>query len=208
VVILLDVSDSMLAKSPGKSPTHLDEAKNALRAVISGMSPETRVQVWTFSTRMEQVTVKKGNPRAFTPVGDALQRVELLARIQEIRVDGGTNLYRSVIAALDLFADPRDQAAYRGGLRFPVLVIVSDGEDWGKTGHTLEQVQAAARKLPLVTVTAVGFTVGQGDPWFKTLCQLATRLSGCATADDQRQLQALLDSFYRPPDAAALKARP
>src|SRR5262245_21558602 len=52
VVILLDVSDSMLAKSPGRSLSHLDEAKNAISTVIRGMSPETRVQVWTFSTRM------------------------------------------------------------------------------------------------------------------------------------------------------------
>jgi Mg-chelatase subunit ChlD len=203
VVFLLDVSDSMLDKSPGKQISHLDEAKNAIISVIQGMSPETRVQMWIFSTRMAQVALKGTPPRAFTPVGDAKQRDELIAKIREIRTGGGTDLYQSVIKTLQIFADPRDQLAYRSGQRFPVLVIVSDGEDWGKSGVTLEQATAAERKLPLVTVSAVGFTVGKDDPWFKTLCGLATRENGCATADDQAQLAAMLESFYRPPAIAA-----
>ncbi len=203
VVILLDVSDSMMNKSPGKEVTHLDEAKNAISAVISGMSPETRVQVWVFSTHMGQVLVKGGRARAFTPVGDAAQRDQLIDKIREIRTGGGTNLYQSAITALEIFADPRDQAAYRTGQRFPVLVIVSDGEDWGKSGNTLKQVKDAERSLPLVTVNAIGFTVAKDEPWFGTLCKLATRPAGCATADDQAQLSTMLESFYRPPALAA-----
>jgi hypothetical protein len=203
VVILLDVSDSMLAKGPGKEITRLDEAKNAISAVISGMSPETRVQVWTFSTRMAQVSLKGGKARAFTPVGDAAQRDQLIEKIRDIRTGGGTNLYQSVLTALEIFATPRDQAAYRTAQRFPVLAIVSDGEDWGKSGHTLEQVKDAERRLPLVTVNAIGFTVAKDEPWFKTLCALATREEGCATADDQAQLSSMLESFYRPPALAA-----
>jgi uncharacterized protein with von Willebrand factor type A (vWA) domain len=203
VVILLDVSDSMLAKSPGRDMTHLDEAKSAIAKVIQGMSAQTRVQVWTFSTRMAQVTLKGSRPRAFTAVGDAAQRDQLIDKIREIKTGGGTNLYQSVVSALEIFADPRDQNAYRTGQRFPVLVIVSDGEDWGKSGTTLEQVQQAQRKLPLVTVNTIGFTVGKDDPWIKTLCTMATRPEGCATADDQAQLSSMLESFYRPPALAA-----
>jgi hypothetical protein len=123
----------------------------------------------------------------------------LVDRIRDIRTGGGTNLYQSTIAALEIFADPNDQPAYRSGQRFPVLVVVSDGEDWGKSGHTLDQVKAAERKLPFVTVNTIGFTVGKDDPWFNTLCAMATRPEGCATAGDQAQLSAMLESFYKPP---------
>jgi len=206
VVILLDTSDSMLAKSPGKGMTHLDEAKAAITQVIAGMSPDSRVQVWSFDTRMAQVTLPGMAPRAFTAVGDSALREQLLKKIGDIGVGGGTNLYQSVLKALEIFDAPRDQPAYRQGQRFPVLVIVSDGEDWGKTGHTLEQVRAAERKRPLVTVNTIGFTVARDDAWLKTLCELATRPEGCAAADDQTQLQAMLESFYRP--AAAPPADP
>lgn len=202
VLILLDTSDSMLDKSPGKDLTHLDEARNAIAAVVRGMSPETRVQVWHFNSRMYPIQVGNARPGTFVPVGDVRQRNVLIAKLRTIRTSGTTNLYESLLKALAFFAVPADQPLYRSGQRFPVLVVVSDGEDSGTSQATLEQVQEAKRKNPLVTVNAIGFTVAKDDVWFKTLCRIATHPEGCATADDQAQLNAILDSFYRPATAA------
>jgi hypothetical protein len=192
----------MLDKSPGKELTHLDEARNAIAAVVQGMSPETRVQVWHFNSRMFPIQVGNARPGTFVPVGDARQRDELIAKLRTIRTSGTTNLYESLTKALAFFAVPADQPLYRSGQRFPVLVVVSDGEDSGTSRVTLEQVEEAKRKNPLVTVNAIGFTVAKDDVWFRTLCRIATRPEGCATADDQAQLRAILDSFYRPAQAA------
>ncbi len=198
VVILLDTSDSMLETSPGKNLSHLDEAKNAITDVIQAMSAETQVQVWSFNTRLIPVTVGNSPPGTFLPAGDAAMRDQLIKKMRSLRTGGGTNLYQSIITTLDFFNKPQDQPLYRSGQRFPVLVIVSDGEDSGVTRHTIADVQAAKKTHPLVTVNAIGFTVAKGDVWFKTLCEIATRPQGCATAGDQGQLHTILDSFYRP----------
>jgi hypothetical protein len=197
-VILLDTSDSMLDKSPGKDLSHLDEARNAIAEVIRGMSPETRVQVWHFNSRMYPISVGNARPGTFTPVGDVKRRDELLAKLRTIRTSGLTNLYESLVKALEFFSVPADQPLYKSGQRFPVLVVVSDGEDSGKSRVTLDQVLAAKLTHPLVTVNAIGFTVSKDDVWFKTLCEIATRPEGCATADDQAQLNRILEGFYRP----------
>jgi uncharacterized protein with von Willebrand factor type A (vWA) domain len=202
VVILLDTSDSMLDKSPGKDLSHLDEARNAIAEVIRGMSAETRVQVWHFNSRMFPIQVGSARPGTFTPVGDPQQRDELIAKLKTIRTSGLTNLYESLVKALDFFSVPADQPLYKNGQRFPVLVVVSDGEDSGKSRVTLDQVLAAKLTHPLVTVNAIGFTVSRDDVWYKTLCEIATRPEGCATADDQTQLNQILEGFYRPALAA------
>ena len=198
VVFLLDTSDSMLNRvSAGGLRTKLDEAKAALIGVLRDMAPDTFVQVWQFDTKMNPVQVP-GIPRgAFLEIGKANYRGLLIERVQQFRTEGGTNLYQSTVKALELFANPRDQAAYRSGLRFPVLVILSDGEDGGKTPETFESVQKAKARLPLVTVNTIGFNLAGDKGWFEVLCKLATRPDGCATADDEAQLRRILDSFYR-----------
>src|SRR5579863_379307 len=202
VVILLDTSDSMLDKSPGKKLSHLDEARNAIAEVIRDMAPETRVQVWHFNQRMYPIQVGTARPGTFTAVGNKAQRDELISKLRSIRTSGQTNLYESLVKALDFFSVPADQPLYRSGQRFPVLVVVSDGEDSGVSRVTLDQVLAAERTHPLVTVASIGFTVARDDVWFKTLCKIASRPDGCATADDQAQLNLMLDTFYRPAVAA------
>lgn len=195
VVFLLDTSDSMLNQEAGKSHTRLEEAKGALARVVRNMSRETRVQMWTFDSRLKPLEVP-GLPRGtFIAVGRPGLRDQLLRKISNIRTGGGTNLYQAVIKALDIFAAPEDQPAYRSGQRFPVLVVISDGEDGGKTGHTLDSVLAARRKFPLVTINTIGFHVAGAEKWFRELCRLATNPMGCATADNPERLQAILESF-------------
>ena len=79
-----------------------------------------------------------------------------------------------------------------------MLVIISDGEDGGKTGHSVDTVLAAARKFPLVTINTIGFHVSGNESWFKRLCRISTHPRGCATADNPRRLQTILESFYKP----------
>ncbi len=198
VVFLVDTSDSMLNRlEAGADRTRLDEAKTALERVLKDMAPITRVQVWTFNTRMKPVPVSGVRPGQFVRIGAGTHRDQLVAAVRKLRTAGGTNLYQSVVNALALFAAPADQAAYRSGQRFPVLVVVSDGEDGGKTPETLRDVQQAKARLPLVTVNTIGFRLGDGSKWLQVLCEIATAPKGCATADDEAQLRRMLNSFYR-----------
>ena len=198
VVFLLDTSDSMLNKVPGREGTQLDEAKAALIQVVKGMSRESQVQLWAFNNRRYPVVVPGVPPGSFTSIGQPGLRERLADKISAIRTDGGTNLYQAVIQTLDIFAAPEDQPLYRSGQRFPVLVIISDGEDSRKTSHSLNSVLAAAKKFPLVTINTIGFHVSGRGKWFEQLCRISTRPTGCATADNQARLQAILESFYKP----------
>jgi hypothetical protein len=198
VVFLVDTSDSMLNRThAGGTRTRLDEAKDALIQVLRDMAPDTRVQVWTFNTRMVPITVPGVPEGSFIEIGRGENRARLIDRVRLFRTAGGTNLYQSITRALAFFADPRDQAAYRSGLRFPVLVVLSDGEDGGKTQDTLQGVQKAKAQQAHVTVNTIGFNLAGDQAWFQVLCRIATRPDGCATADDQANLQRLLDSFYK-----------
>ena len=94
-------------------------------------------------------------------------------------------------------AGPRDPAADRAGEWYPVLAVISDGEDWGKSRTTLDSVLKAKKKFPLVTVNTIGFNISRQDKWFADLCRIATHPRGCAPAGDRGQLQAILESFYR-----------
>ena len=202
VVFLLDTSDSMLDHTPGKEVSHLDEAKAAIAEVIRGMDAQTQVQVWSFNTRLVAVPVGGQTPGTFISAGDTNLRDELIAKTEALRTGGGTNLYEAIVKTLKLFAKPEDQALYRSGERFPVLVIVSDGVDSGVTRTKMPDVLAAKEANPLVTINTIGFTgasdVDNPQEWLKSLCQIATSAKGCGTADDQAKLGTILKSFYQP----------
>jgi len=199
VVFLLDTSDSMLNPAPSRKGTNLDAAKAALKKVIEGMPEEARMQLWTFATGLNRLRLPGESRGGFAPVGKpgSAPRSQIAAQVDAIRSAGGTNLYSAMIKTLALFGAPQDQAAYRSGLRFPVLVVISDGEDSGKTRDTFESVQREKAKYPLVTINAIGFTVAENDRWFPQLCKLITAGGRCASAGDQERLQEILESFYR-----------
>ncbi|MCH7478623.1 MAG: VWA domain-containing protein [SAR324 cluster bacterium] len=205
VVFLVDTSDSMLNQSGG-GRTRLAEAKSALIQVIRGMSPETRVQLWVFNTQVKPLSIDGRGAGGFLKVGDAQKRERLIRRIGAIRTAGGTNLYAAIIRVLALFGVPGDQALYRSGQRFPVLVVVSDGEDGGKTRDSLESVLAEREKYPLVAVNTIGFHVSGEEQGFRVLCRIATRPDGCAAANDRDRLRSLLEGFYRPSPAVGSAA--
>lgn len=198
VIFLVDTSDSMLNKVAGGKLRQLDVAKTALVSVLQGMSRETRVQIWTFNTVLRPVLVKGVPKGRFIPIGRRNNRAALIRQVNSLRTFGGTNLYRSIVKALAFFSNARDQRAYRSGQRFPVLVVLSDGEDGGTTREKLETVEKEKSNYPLVTINTVGFNISENPKWLEILCRIATERQGCATADDGPQLQRMLDSFYRP----------
>ena len=197
VVFLLDTSDSMLERSTADGPTRLEEARQALTAVLEGMQPEARVQIRSFNTRMSELRVPGVRAGEFLRIGDTQGRAALVGRLQALRTAGCTNLYKATLKALDIFSNPADQADFSSGRRFPVLVVVSDGQDSGKTREVLDTVLAAKARSPLVTINAIGFRAGPHDGWFEDLCRIATRPTGCAPADNAKDLQRLLGSFHR-----------
>lgn len=198
VFLLLDASDSMLNKDGPSGRTHLDEAKGALVQMLREMTAETRVQLWSFNSRMWPVPVGNLPPGRFASLETPGMREELIAEVRNIRAMGGTNLYAAVAKALGYFSEPAQQALYRSGERFPVLVIVSDGEDSGRTRENLESVMDAKAQHPLVNITTIGFRVPGESAWAAKLCRIASSPKGCATAGDAQRLEALLKTFYKP----------
>lgn len=198
VVFLLDTSDSMLNPVLGTSHTRLDEAKSALGRVIQGMSSVTRVQVWSFNTKLRPLAVDAASKNGFYRLGNPGLRQRLATRINRASTGGGTNFYRALLKSFKIFANPEDQRAYKSGQRYPVMVIISDGEDMGKTPENLKMVLEERKKYPLVSIQVIGFHTGGKDTlWLKKLCQIATDPQGCATAGNEGQLKTILESFYK-----------
>lgn len=204
VVFLLDTSDSMLNEIPGTNgQTKIGQARSALEGVIGHMGKEARLQLWYFNAVVMPVTLDGAKPKGFVELGgaDSSVRKQLHSSLAKLETAPGTNLYQAVIKALDVFSDPADLPLYRQGMRYPVLVVISDGEDWGKSGVTLQQVEAAKKSHPWVTLTTIGFLIAKDDPWLKSLCQIASSPQGCATAENDNQLTSILETFYKPPAA-------
>ncbi|MDH4121705.1 MAG: VWA domain-containing protein [Deltaproteobacteria bacterium] len=208
VVLLVDTSDSMLNEIPGRGRTRLDEAMEALRGVEQDMKPETRLQLWSFNSILSPHPLEggeggggEGSSQGFVTLGkkNSPVRANFRARLKGLRTAAGTNLYMAVVKTLDIFNNPADVPLYKSGERFPVLVVVSDGEDWGQSPYTLAAVEAARRKVPWVTIHIIGFYVSPNDPQYAALCKIATHPEGCAAAENPQQLAAILASFYRPP---------
>lgn len=200
VLVLLDTSDSMMSQAPGSSETRLTEASRALKQMLKGMTPRTRIQLWSFNTRLTPLLIPGQYAGQFVEVGQGQNRERLIGLLDGLRTAGGTNMYQAIVKALRLFDNPGNIQLYRSGQRFPVLLVISDGEDGGKTRETLDSVKKAAAKRPLVTVNTIGFRVGRQSRWFETLCQVATSRQGCANAEDSSQLGKMLERFHRAPE--------
>ena len=202
VVFLVDTSDSMLNRLPGAKGSRLDEAKAALIRVLQGMPAKSRVQLWTFNRSMEPILIDRVKKGRFILIGKKGHRQALIDQVRKLRTSGGTNLYQSIVKAMRNFSARRDQRFYRLGIRYPVLVVVSDGEDGGKTRETLKTVQKTKEKFPLVTINTIGFKISRSNQWFQVLCQIATSKEGCAIAGNEGQLVQMLEGFSRPPPSS------
>ncbi|GAA0224899.1 VWA domain-containing protein [Cryptosporangium japonicum] len=125
-LVLLDTSGSMgdavstaSRRNSGQTAewTRLDAARQALRAAAPQVAPDDEVGVWGFSsTRIPPerfLPVEKRDPGALGPA---------MVRLDPVRAEGGTPLYRAIEAGL---------AGLDGssGDRTVTLIVVTDGED-------------------------------------------------------------------------------
>jgi Ca-activated chloride channel family protein len=122
ILLVIDVSGSMAEEG------RLDQAKQAMTAFLDRVEPRNRVGLLTFSSSL-QVNVPLGTTEN---IGDRLR-----AAIRSLQPEGGTELYAAVqqsIALMNLNA-PED--------RIRAIVLVSDGQDTGTRGVTLDDAVAA-----------------------------------------------------------------
>jgi hypothetical protein len=118
VVVVVDDSGSMrekMASDRGRSP-RMDVAKQALSKVIQQLPDQTSLGVLLMNGA-------RGNQGWLVPLSP-LDRASTLAKIQNVRPDGGTPLGRSMKVAMDELLATRAKRPY-GDYR---MLVVTDGE--------------------------------------------------------------------------------
>ncbi len=147
IVLLLDSSGSMRAQ--------MEQTLATARTFIGSLTDETSIQVIDFDT----------TPKLLA----GTSKQEVLASLAEVRADGATCLYDSILQGLSLLADkPR-----------PILLVFTDGVDanWDDTGPgskaTLPEVVAAVEgtQIPLYTI---GFGPGHDKTVLEQLADVST----------------------------------
>jgi Ca-activated chloride channel homolog len=156
VLMVVDVSGSMLEQVPGLDVTRLDLARAALADALAAYSNNAAVGLWAFSRRLDgardhQVVV----PLAEAPSRSAAvqRRARLRAAALGLQAGGDTGLYDTAIAA---FRDVREKS--RPGKN--LVVILSDGRNDDPGSASLAQVvgelsetQPASETVRIDTVT-------------------------------------------------------
>lgn len=128
LLILLDVSGSMAQTLPGGEVPKIDLARRSLRRLIEASAPDSDLGLWTFTTGQ--------GPDGTDPVvevgslgeeveGGQTRREQLTEVVDELEpvADGGTPLYRAVLAA---YSSALDDFAFG---RYNAVVLVTDGRD-------------------------------------------------------------------------------
>jgi len=120
--LIIDVSGSMATDNK------LEQAKTAALAFLDGMEPTNRVGLAIFSDQVwERVPMNtyETNEQA------------LRSNIQGLRPDGGTELYGAITQIVSVMNEAESENRIRA------VVVLSDGEDTGNQGVTLNDALAA-----------------------------------------------------------------
>jgi Ca-activated chloride channel homolog len=155
VLVVVDVSGSMLEPVPGLDVTRLDLARAAVADALAAYSDKTAVGLWAFSRRLDG----DRDHQVVVPVAEARDKSEAVTRRARLRssalalqAGGDTGLYDTAIAA---FRDLR--ARSRPGKN--LVVILSDGRNDDPGSASLAQVvsevsggQPAAQTVRIDTV--------------------------------------------------------
>jgi Ca-activated chloride channel family protein len=154
LTFVIDVSGSM--GDPGK----LDMVKQALHTLVDQLRPSDSVAIVTFSD----------NARVVRPMTRIAERSDLHAAIDELRIEGSTNLEAGLVKGYQVARE-----GFRTGLTNRVILL-SDG--LANTGDTeaapiLAQVREEAEKQ--ITLLGVGVGSDYGDQLME---QLADRGDG------------------------------
>jgi Ca-activated chloride channel family protein len=179
ILLVIDVSGSM------GDENKLEQAKTAALAFLDGMETNNRVGLFIFSDRLEERI----------PLDDfESNAAQLRSHIQGLRAEGGTELYLAVRGAVDAITAAEDEGRIRA------VVVLSDGEDTGEQGVSLnDAVNAiAASRDALNPVIVVPVAYGSGAD-INALSSIARASSTRVVSGDPQNIRSVLEiisSFF------------
>lgn len=202
VIFLLDTSGSMDAFLPGQKQSKLKSAQEALDFFAQNMLQGTRFQLWSFNARLRQhpnSPVAKSKQIIFEEIGPSgsIVRKHLQQQIAGLETRGGTNLYQAIFEALRYFRSPSYQVPEVNVKRFPVVVLLADGQDDGYSAINRTQVLQKRKQVEEVEVKVIGFGVTPNSETHRQLCELARPAADCLVTSSSTELQTLIRSFTR-----------
>lgn len=182
LLILLDVSGSMQETLPTGEQPKIELARRSLRELVDASAPDSDLGLWTFTTG----NAADGTDRIVDvgPLGEELvgaqtRRERLVEVVEGLApvADGGTPLYRAVLAA---YASALDDYAFG---RYNAVVVVTDGRDEDDTQTPLpaaEVIDQLRRQYDdLRSVEIISLAYGE-DVDFDVLEEMADATSGAA----------------------------
>ena len=202
VIFLLDTSGSMDAFLPGQKQSKLKSAQEALDFFAQKMLQGTRFQLWSFNARLTQhpnSPAAKSKQIIFEEIGPSgsVVRKHLRQQIAGLETRGGTNLYQAIFEALRYFRSPSYQVPEANVKRFPVVVLLADGQDDGYSAINRSQVLQKRKQVEEVEVKVIGFGITPNSETHRQLCELARPAADCLVTSSPTELQTLIRSFTR-----------
>ena len=202
VIFLLDTSGSMDAFLPGQKQSKLKSAQEALDFFAQKMLQGTRFQLWSFNARLTQhpnSPAAKSKQIIFEEIGHSgsVVRRHLQQQIAGLETRGGTNLYQAIFEALRYFRSPSYQVPEANVKRFPVVVLLADGQDDGYSAINRTQVLQKRKQVEEVEVKVIGFGITPNSETHRQLCELARPVADCLVTSSPTELRTLIRSFTR-----------
>ena len=202
VIFLLDTSGSMDAFLPGQKQSKLKSAQEALDFFAQNMLQGTRFQLWSFNARLRQhpnSPAAKSKQIIFEEIGHSgsVVRKHLQQQIAGLETRGGTNLYQAIFEALRYFRSPSYQVPEANVKRFPVVVLLADGQDDGYSAINRTQVLQKRKQVEEVEVKVIGFGITPNSETHRQLCELARPVADCLVTSSPTELRTLIRSFTR-----------
>ena len=202
VIFLLDTSGSMDAFLPGQKQSKLKSAQEALDFFAQNMLQGTRFQLWSFNGRLTQhpnSPAAKSKQIIFEEIGHSgsVVRKHLQQQIAGLETRGGTNLYQAIFEALRYFHSPSYQVPEANVKRFPVVVLLADGQDDGYSAINRTQVLQKRKQVEEVEVKVIGFGITPNSETHRQLCELARPVADCLVTSSPTELRTLIRSFTR-----------
>jgi Ca-activated chloride channel homolog len=180
VLIVFDVSGSMLWEIPGTGLVRMERAIEAATATVQLFSDDDQVGFWEFATALDGDL----DYRQLVPIGplddvmfdNRTRREHILSAIEGLVPLTDTGLYNTIQAAYDEVLANYDENTTN------MVVVLTDGEDdtAGRPGISLEQLLAHFNQAPAdqpVHVVTVAF--GE-EPDFEIMQRIADATRGSA----------------------------
>ncbi len=145
ITFIIDTSGSM-------SGAKIEQAKNALRALVHGLNPQDAFNIIRFSNDFSSFS---SSPVPFTQ--ESVDRAD--AYIDQLRAQGGTEMLPPLLHALK---QPRDDA------RLPLVVFLTDAQ----VGNETQILQAIQKHLGNARLYSLGVDVAPNDYLLRKMAEL------------------------------------